>query len=78
MKRLSVLGFLRAISLASRPAALHVGHSPTTTSGSLLVGQLGSMQIVRGLERNAVTLTCGMPQVGHGSGSASILPLGSG
>ena len=78
MKRFSVLGFLRATSLAETPLALHVGHSPTTTSGSTLLAQLGSMQIVRGLERNAVTLTWGMPHVGHGSGKASILPLGSG
>ena len=44
----------------------------------LVVVQLGSMQKTRGLVRNAVTLTWGMPQTGQGSCWDSILPLGSG
>ena len=36
------------------------------------------MHCTRGLLRKAVTFTWGMPQVGHFSGTASILPLGSG
>ena len=78
MKRFSVRGFFCATRFACLPFSLHTGHSPTITSGSLLVAQFGSMQMVRGLARNAVTFTWGMPQVGHGSGTASTLPLGSG
>ena len=36
------------------------------------------MHTTRGLARKAVTFTWGIPQVGHFSGTASILPLGSG
>ena len=78
MKRFRVRGFFCATRFAFLPAALHAGHSPTTTSGSLFVAQFGSMQTVRGLLRNAVTFTCGMPQTGHASGTASTLPFGSG
>ena len=78
MKRFRVRGFFCAMSLAFLPASAHFGHSPTTTSGSLFVSQFGSMHSVRGLERNAVTFTWGMPHVGHGSGSDSTLPFGSG
>ena len=78
MKRFRVRGFFCAMSLAVLPLALQAAHSPTSTSGSWLVAQFGSMQMVRGLLLNAVTFTWGMPQVGHGSGTASTLPLGSG
>ena len=78
MKRLSVRGFFCAMSFACLPAALHTGHSPTTTSGSLFVSQFGSMQMTRGFERKAVTFTWGIPHVGHSSSIDSILPFGSG
>ena len=78
MKRFRVRGFFCAISFAWMPFSLQAGHSPTTTSGSWFVEQCGSMQMVRGLLRNAVTFTWGMPHVGHGSGTASTLPFGSG
>ena len=78
MNRFRVRGVFCAISFAWMPFSLQAGHSPTTTSGSWFVEQCGSMQIVRGLERKAVTFTWGMPHVGHGSGTASTLPLGSG
>ena len=80
MERFSVRGLrLRDEVRLSSPRSLHTGHSPTTTSGSWLVAQCGvDAAGTRGLLRKAVTFTWGMPQVGHCSGTASILPLGSG
>ena len=78
MERFSVRGLRRAMRFLSRPRSAHTGHLPTTTSGSWFEAQAGSMHCTRGLLRKAVTFTWGMPQVGHFSGTASILPLGSG
>ena len=78
MERFRVRGLRRATSLDSLPAAAQVGHVPTTSSGSWLVGQPGSMHCRRGLLRKAVTLTMGMPQVSHSVSVASTLPVGKG
>ena len=79
MKRFSVRGLRCAMSFASKmPRSVQAGHVPTTTSGSLLVAHSGSMHTTRGFARNALTFTCGMPQVGQSSSCDSILPFGSG
>ena len=81
MKRLPVRSDLWAMSLPVRPTSAQAWQTPTSTSGSRLVGQAGLMQVSYAFWRKGWTLIRGAPQSGQTAASpsrASMRPCGSG